>query len=182
MREIEVKARLKDKAGFLKRAEQLGITFGPVISQTDTIFLGEHSEHDPEWNIFRLRKEKDKALLTMKYKASSRAYDRHERELEVSDEKSMTDILARVGYIEDISYTKHRQVAKYNTVELCLDEVEDLGWFVEAEILTDDTADADAVQAELWELLQQLGIKPADRLDKTYNELMREKLGKGPIK
>ena len=36
MREIEVKAKLRDKAAFLTAADKLGITFGAAIAQDDT--------------------------------------------------------------------------------------------------------------------------------------------------
>lgn len=174
MREIEVKAKVKDKEGLLKKAESLGIIFGKTTSQDDTTYETAVPYDDPGWNIFRIRKQSGKAILTMKYKASSRSRDNHERETIIEDASEMTDILERLGYTHGVRIHKHRRIAKYNDLELCLDEVDDLGTFVEVEKLTSDDADVDMVQEELWLLLVQLGISEEDRVHKGYDTLMHD--------
>jgi adenylate cyclase, class 2 len=173
MREIEVKAKLRDKAGFLKAAAKLGMEFGDAITQADTTYESNLPYNDPNWNIFRIRRQGAKILLTMKHRASSRSRDNHEYETDVGDPKEIEKMLARVGYLPDVRITKKRRVAHYKGLELCLDDVERLGMFVEVEKLAADDADVDAVQHELWELLLQLGIDPLDRVHKGYDTLMR---------
>ena len=174
MREIEVKARVKDKDDLLAKAKALGIYFSEATSQDDTTYETTMSYHDPGWNIFRIRKQSGKTILTMKYKASSRSRDNHERETVIGDAGEMADMLQRLGYARGVRIHKHRQIAKHNHLELCLDEVDDLGTFIEVEKLAADDADVDAVQESLWQLLLKLGVDPGDRVHKGYDTLMHE--------
>lgn len=176
MREIEVKARLKDKATFLNRCGELGIVFSEPVIQDDTTYETDLPKTDPAWNIFRIRKAAGKTILTMKYKASDNAHDNHERETEIQDAEQVADMLARVGYSEGVNIYKSRQLAKYEAVELCIDEVKYLGDFVEVEKLTEDDTDPDTVQAGLWSLLEQLGVSREDEVLKGYDRLMHEYL------
>jgi len=174
MREIEVKAKLKDKTGFLKLAKQLGIEFNDTIVQEDHTYESETAYNDPNWNIFRIRKQDNKNILTMKHKASTRSRDNHEYETIVDDHIEITKMLDRLGYKFAVKVNKKRRIAKYRDFELCLDEIEHLGDFVEVEKLAEDNADVDAIQLELWGLLRELGIEPIDRVHKGYDTLMIE--------
>ena len=172
MREIEVKARLQDVDSFLKKASVKGITFGKPIIQDDVTYETTIPYDDPSWNIFRIRKQGDKTILTMKYKASSRSRDNHERETTIGDAEQVTSMLERVGYSYGVHIHKNRRTAKYGDLELCLDEIDKLGTFVEVEKLTSEAADVDAIQSELWDLLLELGVGPEDRVHKGYDTLM----------
>ena len=174
MREIEVKARLRNKIDFLAAADKLGIAFGQPIAQDDTTYEADLSYDDPNWNLFRLRKQSGKLILTMKHKASSRSRDNYEYETLVENESEVVKMLERLGYKFGVEINKKRRIAKYNDLELCLDEIEHLGNFVEVEKLAGDDADVDAVQNELWILLAQLGIHQDDRIHQGYDTLMRQ--------
>jgi adenylate cyclase, class 2 len=176
MREIEVKARLKSTALFLEKATQKGIEFGAPIIQDDTTYETTIPYDDPAWNIFRIRRQDNKTILTMKYKASDRSRDNHERETTVGNAGQIADMLLRLGYSKGVHIRKSRQTAKINQIELCLDTLDNLGTFVEAEMLVADDADVDSIQNELWKLLLDLGVDPSDRIHKGYDTLMHEYL------
>ncbi|MNR35913.1 CYTH domain protein [compost metagenome] len=61
-------------------------------------------------------------------------------------------------------------------IEICIDSVDGLGSFVEVEKLTDETADYDAVVAELWQVLKRLGVQSDDEVTDGYDVLMNKKL------
>lgn len=174
MREIEVKASLSDQESFLRKALKLGITFGAPVSQEDVTYETNTPYDSPEWNIFRIRQQGDMAILTMKYKASSRSRDNHERESIIEDAGQVADMLERLGYSRGVSIRKSRRKAAYKDLEICLDEIDKLGLFVEVEKLAEDNADVDKIQTELWELLLKLGIEPDNRIHKGYDTLMHE--------
>ena len=71
-----------------------------------------------------------------------------------------------------IEVKKHRQKARFNDMELCLDEIDDLGTFIEIEKLTNDE-DTERIQAELFDFLLTLGIQKEDRITQGYDTLMR---------
>jgi adenylate cyclase class 2 len=174
MREIEVKAVLKDKESFLRNAAERGIIFGDPIIQEDTTYETTIPYDDPLWNIFRIRKQGGEVILTMKYKASIRSRDNHERETVIEDADQVADMLERVGYSLGVRIRKSRQLAHYEGLELCLDEIDGLGSFVEVEKLTEEDADVDAIQSHLWKLLLDLGIGLGDRTHKGYDTMMHE--------
>lgn len=176
MREIEVKAQLRNKDAFLKKAREKGIRFDDPIAQEDTTFETTIPYDDPRWNIFRIRKQDGKIILTMKYKASTRSRDNHERETTIQDADQVADMLERVGYSLGVHIRKSRRLAHYEEFELCLDEVDELGFFVEVEKLAEEDADVDIIQSQLWQLLLELGVKPEDRIHKGYDTLMHEHL------
>lgn len=174
MREIEVKARVRNIEELLKNAASLGIVFGEEISQKDTIYETTLPKGDPKWNIFRIRQQNGTTILNMKYKASSRRRDNHERESVVDNPKEVADMLERLGYMPSVNIRKHRRTAKYNDLELCIDVVDELGTFIEVEKLAADDADVDAVQSRLWNLLRKLGVEDPDRVTKGYDSLIHE--------
>lgn len=174
MREIEVKARVKNMDNLLKKAQAMNITFGDPIVQDDTTYETDLSKDDPNWNIFRIRKQLGVNTLTMKYRASSRSRDNHERETVIEDPKEVADMLERVGYKVSVKIKKVRRIVKYNGIELCLDEVDSLGSFIEAEKLTSDHADVDSIQSDLWNLLSKLGVEDSERVHQGYDTLMQE--------
>jgi len=172
MREIEVKARLQNEATFLASAKEHGIAFGKAVSQVDTIFLSKTAYGDPNWNVFRIRIESGKAILTMKYNASTRTRDNIENETVIADTATVTKMLLRLGYKPAVMVNKTRRIGHYQNLEVCLDKVEDLGTFVEIEELVDKTANVDVVQAKLWILAKKLGLKDSDRVYQGYDTLM----------
>ena len=172
MREIEVKAKVRNIKSLIDKAKHLGIIFSDPFAQVDTTYETKLSKHDPDWNIFRIRKQGNKTILTMKYKASTRSRDNHERESIIENALEVADMLERVGYSRGVTIRKNRKIAKYNNLEICLDEVDDLGTFIEIEKLADDNANVDTIQSELWNILLELGIDPKDRVHKGYDSLM----------
>ena len=176
MREIEVKAKLRNTSTFMAEATKHGINFGDVIEQDDITYVADISHDDPSWNIFRIRKQNAQIILTMKHTASDRSRDNHEYETTVDDENAVIKMLNRLGYERGVQIFKKRRIAHFDKIELCLDEIKNLGTFVEAELLADDTADVDAIQNELWSLLTQLGVDENDRVYKGYDTLMVQQL------
>lgn len=174
MREIEVKAKLKNKEDFLQAAAAAGITFGEVVTQEDTTYETSLPYADPNWNIFRLRKQSGKVILTMKYKASDRSRDNYEHETIVENEAEVIKMLERLGYVHGVIIQKQRRIATYQGLEFCMDEIKDLGSFVEVEKLVDGEVDIDAVQRELWTMLEKLGVNETDRTHKGYDTMMHE--------
>jgi len=174
MREIEVKAKLLDKKSFLAAAEKLNIKFSNIITQIDTTYETAISYDDPNWNIFRIRKQDDKLILTMKHKASTRSRDNYEYETLIENELEVIKMLERLGYVRGVTINKKRRIAKHKDIELCIDEIDELGDFVEVEKLAEDDADVDKIQNTLWELLVSMGVKPADRVYKGYDTLMHQ--------
>ncbi len=176
MREIEVKAKIRDKKKLFEKAAVLGIAFREPIVQDDITYETAMPKDDPSWNIFRIRRQNDATILTMKYKASSNSRDNYERESKIEDANEIAHMLERLGYAHGVPIKKTRQIAKYNQLEICIDEVDGLGIFIEVEQLTNDDVDGDEIQKNLWNFLMQFGVVDEDRVYKGYDTLMHELL------
>ena len=87
------------------------------------------------------------------------------------------DIINYLGYKQVIEVNKVRRKTKYKDFEICLDQVEGLGSFIEVEKMSDQ--DASVVQEELFEFLKQLGIREQDQVHKGYDTLLFEKNKEG---
>jgi adenylate cyclase class 2 len=100
-----------------------------------------------------------------------------EHEVEINDPEEMKSIIKLVGF-EELSYVnKTRQKCKYNGLEICFDEIDELGSYIEVEKLGDDS-DGPKIQTELFEFLKSLGIKDEDRATTGYDVLIAQKNGK----
>lgn len=174
MREIEVKARLRDQVAFLAAAQRKGIVFGDAFEQYDTTYESPLDHDHPDWSIFRIRRQKNVTIFTMKYAASERPRDNHEHETTVGDEAEIIRMVEHLHFHKGVDIRKRRRTARYNGFELCLDDVQHIGTFVEVEKLAADDADVDAIQGELWRLLTSLGVHDSDREFKGYSRLMHD--------
>jgi adenylate cyclase, class 2 len=172
MREIEVKARLKDKSKALEALKALGCVFGEPITQSDRIYmLPEHIGLDThQGNVLRIREQNGKVLFTLKRNITNEL-DCLEKELTVSDSTIMADIIDLLGYKEYIQVQKTRQKSRYNEYEICVDEVKDLGSFIEVEKLVEEDMDTKE-QDDLFKFLETLGISKEDRVMQGYDTLM----------
>ncbi len=181
MKEIEVKARISNISVIKSTFEQMGCIFSDPIIQRDKIFLRNNfSKSDC---ALRIRKENDRILFTMKI-AQSNELDNIEKELEISDAKEMEDIIKLIGYKEFVRVNKTRIKCKYNKYEICLDDVECLGAFIEVEKILEEplpgesisSQDAEIVQKELFDFLLEFGVKKEDRIWIGYDTMMYHKL------
>ena len=72
----------------------------------------------------------------------------------------------------------HKICLVLKNIEICLDTVDGLGDFIEAEKLVADDAEYQAVIDELWAQFDNIGIDRKDEVTDGYDVLMNKKLGK----
>jgi adenylate cyclase class 2 len=178
MREIEIKARLVNKPEVLAKLKEMGVSLSDPIKQHDIVYGRPGmtgGEMDAIW--LRVRTENDvKTIFTLK-KPVVGQLDSLEHELEIGDGEEMKAIMRLLGFELFSDVTKHRQKGKFGEIEICVDEVDGLGSFIEAEQLTDENADHNVVRQELWQLFENLTIKKDDEISKGYDILERELRG-----
>ena len=175
MKEIEVKAKIEDFNIILTKLKTMGCKLSQPLYQEDKIFLSkdmEFSDIKKGTNVLRIRCEGDKVKFTLK-KPQSNELDCIEREIEVSDSKQMEDIISYLGYKEVVQVNKIRRKCQYKDYKICLDDVENLGKFIEIEKLSED--DALKIQEELIHFLENLGVNKKDRILQGYHTLIYNK-------
>jgi adenylate cyclase class 2 len=179
--EIEVKAKLRDKATTLKKLTDLGCDFSDVKTQDDMVWVSKTGSLEDflSNNVFlRIRVQNgEKVILTAKSpkgKSGNESLVKREHEVVVSSADEARNILSLMGLQEAVRVFKKRQTAEYDGYEICLDEVEGLGSFVELEKMADE-AGAAQIQKEMLDFLLTLGVSPEDQVKKGYDILMLER-------
>ena len=177
MREIEIKLRLKDLPAAIAKLTAAGVTLSAPKEQHDVVYClpGDmHKENDLSVNWLRIRTEnQSKHTFTLKRSvAGGLASLEHETELANADE--MATMLDYMGYVVYSDLTKIRRTGRMDMIEICVDELPNLGAFIELEKLCNEDANGEEVEAELLTLLDTLGVEYTDRMTKGYDELMNE--------
>jgi len=182
MEEIEVKAVLKDKDGVIAKLKELGCEFGSAVVQEDTIYakeVGSLSTFLSNELFLRLRvHDGGKVIFTAKYhkdRERSLLSAPTEHEVGVDDRDTMERILMLQGYQEAMRVNKKRMTGHYKQWEICLDEVEGLGSFIEVEQLADTSVSVKEVQDAMYEFLATLGIEKEEGTVMRYDIMLLNK-------
>lgn len=174
MREIEVKIRTKDLKRVERELAKQGCVLSAPIHQHDVIYSPKGTVN--QWEqakegdvILRIRRQDgNKAIFTLK-KQRTNELDNIEIETEVSDPDALHQTLLLLGCAPVVEVNKVRRKGRFKDYEICLDEVEKLGTFVELEKIADDDADPEQVAEGLYSTLASLGLSRSDEEKRGYD-------------
>lgn len=175
MREIEVKARLQNKAEVMQKLVALGCIFSDPKVQNDVIFQKKDRVGDSP--VARIRTTSDSTpLFTVKKRATNELVAQ-EYEVTVNSSEELEKMLLLLEQEEVVRINKTRISAQYKNYEICIDDVEDIGSFIEVETMIPDAEEekAENVQDESFVFLVSLGVSPEDRVTTGYNTLLLAK-------
>ena len=182
MHEIEVKARVRDKEALLRALGERGVVLSEPVTEDDTLYaleVGDMKSYNQNANFLRLRVRSDgKTIFTLKHHP-----DRHEgradsmpleHETTVGSRDEIEHMLLLMGYHEAVRVLKSRQKGTLGKWEVCVDEVEGLGSFMELEELAgpDEVA---RVLAEMLAMYEELGIAKEDTYADRYDIALLKK-------
>ncbi|WP_048148307.1 class IV adenylate cyclase [Palaeococcus ferrophilus] len=168
--EIEVKFRVRLEE-IRPKIEGLGAILSHEEVQEDVYFSL------PSPQLLRVRRVENlgRAFLTYKLiKDPGRNEEFDELEVEVSDFDTTVEILKRLGFEEDVIVRKHRYVYRLGDVTFELSRVENLGDFLDIEVIAEDIGGA---KRRIWDVAKKLGLSEKDVEPRLYQELIREKMG-----
>ena len=179
MREIEIKVKLAHIEEARQKLVDTGVALSQPKKQHDVVYcLPENLQSvggDTSVNWLRIRTENDSTVYFTLKRSVSGSLDSIEHETIVENGEELVKILDYMGYVVFSDLTKTRQSGHYGeSIEVCLDEVPPLGGFIELEKLCPDDADGPAVEKELFEALDALGIEYTERMTKGYDEMINE--------
>ena len=180
-KEIELKARVKQPEPLKKRLEALYGT-AETILKDDIYYKYARINGAENEQPVRLRVENGRNIVTLKRKTVENGIETNdELEFGISDTTAFLEFLKLTGAVKWLEKNKrgwgvHAAVKGFNAViELC--EVSSLGWFIEIEIVLEETEEERINQAAglLLEILGQIGI-PEDEIEpRYYSEMLLEK-------
>lgn len=174
MREIELKFKVDNLDVLINKLKEEQCEISAVKMQNDTIYVQNlddtESKEGSVW--LRVRKENDKIELNYK-KQSKKKMESEEIEFEVSSYELANQFLKALGYLPWVEVNKKRRYSKYKEYNICIDEVERLGSFIELEILVDKD-NKENYELALLEVAKKLGINPDKRINSHYDTMISE--------
>jgi adenylate cyclase class 2 len=179
--EIEMKFPGVDFAELERRLARLGAKPGESIDEIDHYFNAPDRDFAKTDEALRLRRIGDANFVT--YKGPKRdAQTKTRTEIEVpleagdANATAFTDLLKHLGYRSVALVKKHRRLYHLSrepfALEICLDDVEGLGRFAEAEILAPESS-LDAARTVLMDIAKELGLGASER--RSYLEMLLAK-------
>lgn len=150
-RNIELKARDRDPDASLKACLELGAIDHGIIWQRDTYF-------DVPRGGLKLREEQPGNAHLIQFSRPEQPQQRESRYriAEVTDATTLLPVLAdAIGVLDQVA--KQRHLLLWDTVRIHLDEVEQLGSFIELEAVAPEDSDLSrefALVAQLRDVLQ----------------------------
>lgn len=175
--EIELRARINDKNIFQDKLNSLpdvkAISTGE--RQIDTYL--KHSSDIERVLVLRIRRKNNGAILSFKTKSEGKDVAWHDIDLPLSEPDLMEDILTNSGYIYVVEIDKVRDAFLFKNFEINLDQIRDLGLFVEVaiEVPESESDNKDIYIKKLEELLAKLGCEKQQIIKLGYVKLMEQK-------
>lgn len=175
MREIEVKLKIGDLTSLEKKLIKRGCILSAPIHQHDVVYSrGGTSEWEQSKEgdiILRIRKQENVAEFNLKQQRTSEL-DNIEYETRVDDPKALHQILLLLGWKPEVEVKKIRRKGKLGKYEICLDDVEKLGTYVELEKLAKDNANPNKIQEELLHVLESFGVPRSNLEVRGYDTMI----------
>ena len=125
----------------------------------------------------RLRQKGNKNYITYKddvFENNIWLYS-NEYETEIKDIEVLKEILNRLGLKKLITIKNNKTTYTYNNYEIVLEEVEDLGYFMEVEYSTKEDVDVKEIKKQIQTFIDSLGLKVSKELNIGKPELMLKK-------
>ncbi|MFH1650116.1 MAG: class IV adenylate cyclase [Candidatus Woesearchaeota archaeon] len=165
MKEVEILVKViddKEKAlSLLKRFEPEGIRVIHDVYYKHPAGLVQFVKEPRSW--LRVRTQEGRSFVTFKkdvFKGKEWIYS-DEHETEVKDAELMNKILEELGFQELITLHNERNVFKQDDYEIVLEDVKDLGLFLEVE-LKREPEDAEKAKSQIQKFISELGLKTED--------------------
>lgn len=171
--EIEVKYRVIEQDALLRALADHGVSLSAPVLQEDQAYAPAWWDYGkPKTGVpfGRLRTVQGTHLFTVKTPQDNEMACL-EAETVVADPGQMHQALLQMGFRPTVRIVKQRRTGQAGRWSLCLDDVEDVGPFLEIETVTTADEPGLAVQAQLDAWATGLGVK-LERVTDTYDSLV----------
>ena len=172
--EIEVKYHVPDLDVLVRALESRRVELSSPLRQDDQAYAPAGWSYGMSRigvPFARLRTQGSRHLFTLK-KPVDNVLACIEHESEVTDRGQMHEALLVMGWVPTVRIAKQRRTGRWGAISVCVDEVEELGAFVELERMAAPTEPSERVQTELDALVRSLGVE-VERTHDTYDSLLR---------
>ena len=176
MIEIEVKARVEDPRKLERAIIAFGATPLGIVKQADTYYNSPNRDFGDTDEALRIRVEDGESFLTYKGpKLDKVSKTREEFQTEINDVSTMGNILSSLGFIPVATVIKKRKNFRIGDFLIALDEVRNLGDFVEIELNAKNSNNCEEKVETLLKFIEKLGISRKVTIRKSYLEMILER-------
>jgi predicted adenylyl cyclase CyaB len=165
-RNVEIKARTPDLAALHKRVAEISDSGPELLVQRDTFYAAARGR-------LKLREFGDGTAELIYYERPDKIGPKTSRytRTEIADPASMRELLGQILAIKAV-VSKRREVFMVDRTRIHLDEVDDLGTFIELEVvLTESQMDSDGERIAS-DLMDRLGVRREDLIEQAYVDLL----------
>ena len=175
---VEVKDNLEDIRSVLKQFEFKGVkhTIDYYYYDPNKEDLKPNSNNELS-HCLRLRSKNDENSITYKddiFENGKWLYS-NEYETKVESLDVLKEIFNKLGLIKFIEINNEKEIYKTAKYEIALENVKDLGIFMEVEYCTNDDVDVNAIKKEIQDFIDSLNINVTEELNIGKPELYLKK-------
>ena len=176
MKEVELLYKLDEQSLTIIR-QKLRASFVAKIREIDTYFYPPNRDFlatDDGRENLRVRENENKKELTYKKVVYNHGIYSHsiENNLDIADAAIASEILKSLGFRIHMVLNKEREVFQEGNFHITIDNVKDLGYFIEIEWVGQD-GDEDKIKQFCMAKAAELGLTAIQ--DKGYLRLLEEK-------
>ena len=172
---IEVEVKVRALPDTLEKIISLGAIFAGTENHRDLYFNSPWRDFRKSDEALRIRIKEEGARLTYKGpKLDQETKTRKELTARIDSPEEMAEVLGALGFVLSAEVRKRRTKYALGDVTFALDEVEELGSFIEVEI--SGQADFEEQRRRVLSLLEKLGL--GESIRSSYLELLEEKARK----
>ena len=160
----EVKIKIEDLEGIIKRLLDIGVRSVSSIKEMDHYFDNSSRTMQSEDKVLRLRQFGNKTLFS--YQSPLRNQEWNERETIETDVQfsNMMEILKELGFVNRFVVEKVRRKFYFQGLRIFIDNVPFLGHFLELH----------GHENKIRDMLERLRLKESEIIRKNYIELFQE--------
>ena len=182
MIEVEVKIPIENIEKIKQKLLETGFIYQKTVVETDTYFTSDHYDMRKNDKALRIRKTENldtgevKAQLNCKGpKLDQVSMTRKDTEIDIYEPEKMEGILEELEfYPAAVRVKKTRAYYTKGCMTATTDDVEDLGCFLELEILVEQEADREKGLETIEGVMLELGCKGEAAVRKSYLSMLEE--------
>lgn len=181
MIEVEIRAKINNKSEVQSKLKEIGAVLKKSVHLEDRIFGHEMFLDENKMIIegglsARIRQVDQNIWLEFKEISRNKGAG-VEIKADLDNMEEGLRFFEKLGFKEAFSVNKQRNVYSLDGFEICLDDVEQLGSFIEIEksVLSQD--ETELAKKECWSLLEKIAPE-SEITNKKYGDLMQEILNK----
>lgn len=181
MIEVEIKLPIANKEVVESDLCCMGFVKTSQICEEDCYFDNEARQIRKNGEVLRIRKVTDfqasqsDVVITFKGKKMDQiSMSRRELETQIADAETGIQIFEALGFqIVPPKVSKIRQEYRFEQMTACIDQVQNLGDFLELEIVIQEGANKDEALEQIENVLQNLGYSLKDTVRNSYLSMLQ---------